>query len=78
MNHKTQSKQGRYSMFQIHNLKFNINISWKLRVYVSMKDGDFWNHIKNIVYVTLGSKRNAMQSSLKQKFKGMSVVIINL
>ena len=45
---------------------------------VSMKDGDFWNHIKNIVYVTLGSKRNAMQSSLKQKFKGMSVVIISL
>ena len=45
---------------------------------VSMEDGDFWNNIKNIVYVTLGSKRNAMQSSLKQKFKGMSVVIMNL
>ena len=37
---------------------------------VSMKDGDFWNQIKNIVY--------AMQGSLKQKFKGMSMVIINL
>ena len=45
---------------------------------VSMEDGDFWNHIKNIVYVTLGSKRNAMQSSLKQKFKGMSMVIMNM
>ena len=45
---------------------------------VSMEDGDFWNHIKNIVYVTLGSKRNAMQSSLKQKFKGMSMVMTNM
>ena len=45
---------------------------------VSMEDSDFWNHIKNIVYVTLGSKWNAMQSSLKQKFKGMSMIIINM
>ena len=45
---------------------------------VNMNDGKFWIHIKNIVHVTLGSKRNAMQNSLKQKFKGMSVVIINM
>ena len=45
---------------------------------VSMNDGEFWNHMKNIVYVTLRSKLNTIQSSLKQKFKGVSVVNINL
>ena len=36
---------------------------------VSMKDGNFWNHIKNIVYVTVGSKQNVIHSSLKQNSK---------
>ena len=43
-----------------------------------MNDDELWNHIKNIVYVTLESKQNAVCGSLKQKFKGMYVVIINL
>ena len=45
---------------------------------VSMNDGEFWNDVKNIIYYTLGSKQKAIQSPLKQKFKGMSVVVINL
>ena len=38
---------------------------------VDMNDGEFWHHIKNVVYKALGAKRNAMQSSLKEKFIGM-------
>ena len=41
---------------------------------VDMNDGEFWHHIKNVVYKTLGAKRNAIQSSLKDKFIGMSHV----
>lgn len=38
---------------------------------INTNDGEFWHHIKNVVYKTLGAKRNAVQSSLKQKFIGM-------
>ena len=41
---------------------------------IDMNDGEFWHHIKNVVYKTLGAKRNAIQSSLKEKITGMSNV----
>ena len=38
---------------------------------INTDDGEFWLHVKDIVYKTLGAKRNAVQSSLKEKFIGM-------
>ena len=52
--------------------------SYKAKIREEVESEYIDCEIKNIVYVTLGSKRNAMQNSLKQKFKGMSVVSINL
>ena len=41
---------------------------------IDMNGGEFWHHIKNVVYKTLGAKQNAIQSSLKDKLIGMSHV----
>ena len=38
---------------------------------INMNDGEFWHHIKNVVYETLGAKHNAVQISLKEKFISM-------
>ena len=43
---------------------------------INTDDGEFWHHIKNVVYKTLGAKCNAVQSSLKDKFIGMQDVMI--
>lgn len=38
---------------------------------INTDDGDFWLRVKDVVYKALGAKRNAVQSSLKEKFIGM-------
>ena len=38
---------------------------------INTDDGEFWLHVKDVVYKALGAKRNAVQSSLKEKFIGM-------
>ena len=59
-------KPGSLGYYFIEYCKTNCAISM-----VDMNDGEFWHHIKNVVYKTLGAKRNAVQSSLKEKFIGM-------
>ena len=59
-------KPGSLGYYFIEYCKSNCAISM-----VDMNDGEFWHHIKNVVYKTLGAKRNAVQSSLKDKFIGM-------
>ena len=59
-------KPGSLGYYFIEYCKTNCAISM-----VDMNDGEFWHHIKNVVYKTLGAKRNAIQSSLKDKFIGM-------
>ena len=59
-------KPGSLGYYFIEYCKSNCAISM-----VDMNDGEFWHHIKNVVYKTLGAKRNAVQSSLKEKFIGM-------
>ena len=38
---------------------------------INTDGGDFWHHIKNVVYKTLGAGRNKGQSSLKEMFIDM-------
>ena len=59
-------KPGSLRYYFIEYCKTNCAISM-----VDMNDGECWHHIKNVVSKTLGAKRNAIQSSLKDKFIGM-------